>query len=133
VKVCIIALVLLSKPCLANEAPPECRYFTEHKPAPDVAYQPGMGVHGKPVVPADLNAAPMGLEKQNIVIPLTVDFAERLNIQSANLEGTLGFIEVTPEGRVTYNGQDLTPQAYAVCGQKTAPAPDGQTAPDPLK
>ena len=120
--------------------PPECRSLTEHRPAADVAFKPGEDARGKKVVPADINAAPMGLSAEPVVIPLTVDLARRLqnqNIDGLELKGTLGFLEVAPSGRVTYNGQDLTPQVYAVCDQSLAPAPvpaaDGQTTPDTIK
>ncbi|HEX2753183.1 MAG TPA: hypothetical protein VHP34_08830, partial [Alphaproteobacteria bacterium] len=44
-----------------------CRALVRHQPADDVTYKPGVDVHGKPVVEADINAAP-------ITIPETVRF-----------------------------------------------------------
>ncbi len=35
----------------------DCAALTAHEPADDVAYQPGVDVNGKPVAPADLDAA----------------------------------------------------------------------------
>ncbi|PZQ44076.1 MAG: hypothetical protein DI551_10890 [Micavibrio aeruginosavorus] len=133
------ALLIFSMPAFAQDIPPECRLLKEHAPSSDVAYQPGVDVHGKPVVPADINAAPMGLNQQTIVVPLTVDLAQRLQNQSINglqMEGTLGFLEIGPGGKVTYNGQDLTSRVHVLCDQaagKPAPAPDGQIAPDPVQ
>ncbi len=135
-----LAALRMTTVAMAQETiPPECRLLPEHKPAADVAYQPGVDVHGKPVVPADINAVPMGLEQQTIIVPLSVDLAQRLqnqNIQGLQMEGTLGFLEIEPGGRVTYNGQDLTNQVYVLCGQKPAesvPPANGQTPPDTVK
>src|SRR5690606_26258815 len=77
--------------------PPECRILPEHRPAPDVAYQPGVDVQGKPVVPADVNQVPFDAAGQTIVVPLTVDLAERLQGQQTDglqLEGNLGYLEI---------------------------------------
>ncbi len=139
-KYLLIALFAFASPAMAQETlPPECRLLKEHKPSADVNYRPGVDVHGKPVVPADINAAPMGLESQTIVVPLSVDLAERLqnqNINGLEMTGTLGFIEIAPGGRVTYNGQDLTGQVHVLCDQKpqeaAAPA-NGQTPSDAVE
>lgn len=129
--------LFLSFPAFAQETlPPECRLLKEHKPSADVAYQGGVDVHGKAVVPADVNAAPMGAGSQTLVVPLSVDLAKRLqnhSIQGLDMTGTLGFIEIEPDGRVLYNGQDLTGQVHVLCGRKphgAAIPPDGQAAPD---
>lgn len=141
----IMALcVLASTAAMAEEGvPPECRILPEHKAANDVTYKPGVDVRGKAVVPADINADPMGISTQTVVVPLTVDLAKRLqnqNIAGLEMEGTLGFLEIAPSGRITYNGQDLTSQVHALCGEKptgtaveTPAEPDRQTPPDILK
>ena len=123
--------------------PPECRLLADHKASDDVSYKPGVDVRGKAVVPADINAAPMGLAEQTIVVPLTIDLARRLqnhNIRGLGMESTLGFLEIATSGRVTYNGQDLTSQVHAVCAgnpQETAASASGeadrQTAPDVIE
>ena len=134
-----LMLLTLASPAWAESTlPPECRFLQAHKPSNDVAYKPGVDVHGKPVVPADLNAAPMGLDQQTIVVPLTIDLAKRIQnntVQGLELDATPGYLEIAPSGRVTYNGQDLTPQIHALCDEKpqevAAPAaakPDRQTA-----
>lgn len=120
------------------EVPPECRVLPEHRAAADVAYKPGVDVKGKAVVPADVNASPLGTD-QTIVVPLTIDLAQRLqgmNVPGLNMETTLGFLEFSPDGRVIYNGQDLTSQVHVLCGESIAPAvpaADGQNPPDGLK
>lgn len=136
----LLLLCLLPVNAMAQEnVPPECRILKDHKPSSDVAYQAGVDVHGKPVVPADINAAPMGLDNQTIVVPLSVDLAQRLqgqNIAGLEMAGTLGFIEIGPGGRVTYNGQDLTGQVHVLCDQNpqgTAVSADGQTPADAVE
>lgn len=121
---------------------PECRVLPEHKAQTDVAYKAGEDVRGKPVVPADLNASAMDVP-ETIVIPLSIDFAQRLqgmNIPGLNMDSTVGFLEVRSDGRVTYDGRDLTSQVYMLCGQDAAKNPaetpssaDRQTAPDALQ
>ena len=136
-------MVLFSGTAFAQEGlPPECRILPDHKAANDVTYQPGVDVHGKAVVPADINAPPTGLGKETVIVPLTVDLAKRLHnhVQGLELEGTLGYLEIAPSGRVTYNGQDLTSQVHALCGEKPQEAapppvsePNRQTAPDVIE
>lgn len=51
-------LVLCSFPAAAIEVTHShqmCLFLDQHTPRADVAYQPGVDVHGKAVVPADLN------------------------------------------------------------------------------
>ena len=123
-----------------NNVLPECRILSYHGSFNEAAYKPGVDVRGKSVVPADINAVPMGLDQQTIVVPLTIDLAKRLqnlSVQGLNLEATPGYIEIAPSGRITYNGQDLTTQIHAMCaenppeiGAPVVPVPDRQTAPD---
>jgi len=136
----LASFLVLTFPVFAQEGyPPECRLLPDHKASADVAYQPGVDVYGKPVVPADVNAAPMGLDQQTIVVPLSVDLAQRLqnlNIAGLKMDGTLGFLEIAPGGRITYNGQDLTGQVHVLCDKKpteSAPPANGQTPPDTVK
>ncbi len=129
--------------------PPECRILPDHRAQANVSYQAGVDVNGKPVVPADVNSPQIALPK-TIIVPLTIDLAKRLqgsNIPGLNLEGTLGFLEIGSDGRVNYDGRDITPQVYVLCGREgadepenkpdTAPsepnAPDGQKAIDVIK
>lgn len=133
-------LILLFSPIasaqdIVSEIPPECRLLPDHKPSADVAYKPGVDVHGKSVVPADINATPFEEATQNIVVPLTVDLARRLqnnNVDGLKLEGNLGYLEIGGDGRITYNGQDWTSQVYVLCGKQPISA-NGQTNQDVIK
>lgn len=115
---------------IESAIPPECRLLPEHKPNADVAYQPGVDVKGRNVVPADINAPVTPIGRETIVVPLTVDLVERmqgLNIPGMKMEGSLGYLEIHPDGRVSHNGQDWTSQVYVLCG-KSAVSSGGQEA-----
>ena len=92
-----------------------------HAPRPDVAYVPGRDVQGHPVVPADLNAAPAVLPPV-LRVPLTVDLAQWLHLSTPpglEMQAPLGMLEIHPDGRVLYNGQDLAAPLSAACSRIT--------------
>ena len=93
-------------------SPEDCRAVVAHQPAPDVAYQPGVDALGRPVVPADLGGTPQIRLPDPLVIPITVDLAERLNLSTApgalEPELQVGVVTVDRSGRVTFNGVPLT-------------------------
>lgn len=128
----IVAVPAFAQPIESN-VPPECRLLPEHKADAGVAYQPGVDVHGKSVVPADLNSPlASSIASQTIVVPLTVDLADRLQgqtIDGLKLEGNLGYLEIHPDGRVSHNGEDWTSQVYVLCG-KPPVSGDGQPPAD---
>ncbi|QQG35324.1 MAG: hypothetical protein HYS17_07140 [Micavibrio aeruginosavorus] len=94
-----------------------CRLRAQHMARTDAAYQPGVDVHGKPVVPADVSAVP-AMIPDVVKIPISIDLAQRLGQvpAGAELKTETGMVEVHRDGRVTYNGVDLTQQTNAVCG-----------------
>jgi hypothetical protein len=58
----------------------DCERLVQHEPAPGVTYQPGVDVHGRPVVPADLGGgAPIELPDV-IYIPIEVLLQDRFHI-----------------------------------------------------
>ncbi|MBV8548794.1 MAG: hypothetical protein JO126_05000 [Alphaproteobacteria bacterium] len=93
-----------------------CQALVQYTPSADVAYQPGVDVHGKPVAPADLPGTPAIAVPDKINIPLTMNMAKLLNLNTtafpnnalgAGTEAQLGTITV--EGnKVSFNGQTLT-------------------------
>ena len=116
--VVLILLVLNTAAARANDNdvdPALCRALTKHTPAPDVAYQPGVDVHGNAVAPADLSGQPQFKLPDKIEIPLTVSLAKTLNLDTTKYpwsqlgpgtEGQVG--KITVEGdKVLLNGQPL--------------------------
>ena len=108
----------------------DCAKLVEHRPAADVAYKPGVDVHGRAVVPADLDGGARIELPDTILIPITVDLQDRFGIpaNSALFDGT-AFIGIASfrfsDGKVTFNGRELTDpetRALAAACQRAAPA-----------
>ena len=110
--------VFLWTPAYAEQPDPVCQIVERHVPANDVAYQAGVDVYGRSVVPADLNAAPSILPKI-IKVPLSIDLAKRMNllVDGLQMEAPLGMLEIYPDGRVRYNDQDWTAPVMTLCGE----------------
>lgn len=87
------------------------RLFVTHRPSADVAYKPGVDVHGKPVAPADLNPAPQ------IKLPETVAFDVAVDLRRFGVPQTsplfqpsvkLGEVRVDVlTGKTLYNGEAI--------------------------
>lgn len=124
-------------PAMAQEGvPPECRMIVKHVPDAGVAYQEGVDVKGKPVVPADLGAPAIDAGKTSVFVPLSLDLAKRMNgagVAGMKMESTLGFLEITPSGAVKFNDQDVTGQIYAACDENAPETVDGQASKDAIK
>jgi hypothetical protein len=127
----------LSVPALAQDKNTVCRLLTPGGKSTAVAppsanYVPGVDVGGKPVVPADVNAAPASIiAPDKIRIPVTISVLQGLQLPpGTKLDAEAGMVEVFMNGKVMYNGQDITPQTYAACGMQ-APA-EAVTAPQPV-
>ncbi len=83
----------------------DCKRLVVHEAAPDVAYRPGVDVHGRPVTPADLNGSPQIKLPDEMVIRLDYDV---LKGRSGALEGktTLGSLTLR-QGRAYFNNEPL--------------------------
>src|SRR5262245_8733285 len=58
----------------------DCQWLVRHEPAPDVTYQPGVDVHGRPVAPADL-AGGSPIELPDVIyIPIEVLLQDKYGI-----------------------------------------------------
>jgi hypothetical protein len=83
---CAIALVLTAcawaAPASAEVAISrrDCEQLARHEPAPDVTYQPGVDVHGRPVAPADLGGGSQIDLPEVIYIPIEVLVQDRFGI-----------------------------------------------------
>jgi len=58
----------------------DCASLVRYVPAADVAYRPGVDLDGRPVAPADPNAAPPLALPEQFSIPITVDLQKRLGV-----------------------------------------------------
>jgi hypothetical protein len=58
----------------------DCQRLVNHEPAPDVTYQPGVDVHGRPVVPADLGGGQPIQLPDVIYIPIEVLIQDKYGI-----------------------------------------------------
>lgn len=95
---------------IINEA--DCDRLVTHVASSDVAYTPGVDVKGGAVASADLNAQPQIAVPEVVSIPVTIDLATNLGIQTPFLaRPTVGEVQVTRDGRVTFNGQPITSEA----------------------
>ena len=99
----------------------DCQLAIEHAPAPDVAYRPGVDVHGRPVAPADVEGPDIVLPD---VIPIFISadlrrrFGLRRNSPLLEAEAGIGIVEFQlSSGRLFFNGVELSEadeQALAV-------------------
>lgn len=100
------------------------------------AYVPGVDVQGRPVAPANLGGGSgQDFLPDVIRIPLNIDLAQRLDQdlpEGAQMEAGLGMIEIYKDGHVAFNGRDLTPQVYQLCGRSDAPENKEGAAAAPL-
>ena len=98
----------------------DCNLLVKHVSAPDVAYQAGEDVYGRPVALADLAGGYQITLPETILIPITVELQERFGIPANSVlykgEAEIGVAEVSLDGeRVSFNGQELTsPEAEAL-------------------
>jgi hypothetical protein len=77
-----------------------------HVPRDDVAYNP----------------SPFSNTVDSIQIPLTVNMAERYNLDLPDgtlLEGNLGMIEIYKDGRIVYNEEDISGDIKDTCNHDT--------------
>ena len=108
---------------LINEA--DYDRLVTHVSSSDVAYTPGVDVNGGAVAPADLNAQPQIQVPDVISIPVTIDLATSLGIQTPFLaRPTVGNVQVTRDGRVSFNGQPINSDAQHELAKRCQVAKD---------
>ena len=94
----------------------DCARLVAHVPDPDVAYRPGVDVHGREVVPADLGGAPRIELPETILIDIEIDLLQRFGIPATpalyDADAEVGEV-LYKDGRFTFNGQPLQDQAQA--------------------
>ena len=123
-KDCFVAMLLAMTILMIDGAqaqessPAACKLIPDKN---NVVYQAGVDVDGNAVVPADLNANHQLGDILNVIkVPLEFDLAQRiggLNTQGVDLDSTLGMLEIHQNGRVLYNGQDITKPVMTICAK----------------
>jgi hypothetical protein len=131
----------------------DCRKLVQHVPAKDVEYKPGVDVHGKKVVSADIDGGynMPTLTPEDITIPISVDLANRLGRSRAHAQGNAdpttadrplrAYESEIPVGTVTYgngevlwNGEPLAPKDEAIlaaaCRERLATATSPPAKPE---
>lgn len=115
------AVMMFATPAMAQNQAALCKLWFTHKNAQKSAnYQPGVDVHGRAVVPADVTAGAAAVAgvADNIRIPVTVELAQLLGAAvpvGTDLQAMAGVVNIHGNGRVTYNGEDLTQGTMTLC------------------
>ena len=103
-----------------------CQQLTEHVPDDDVNYKPGR----EDVVPADVDGGVAQPVFDPISIPVQIELLEYMDIDvpdGIDLEPYVAQVDVFQDGRVLYNGQDISKQTVVLCSDA-----DGQAEEDAL-
>jgi hypothetical protein len=97
----------------------DCERLVRHEPAPDVAYQPNVDVHGRPVVPADLGGRQLELPDV-IYIPIEVLLQDKYGIPANSVlydaTALVGVVSVRGS-EVYFEDQPLTDPEIAALEQ----------------
>jgi len=115
-----------------------CADLVRHTASEDVAYEPGVDVHGDPVEPAELGGGASIEAPDAITIPLRVELLETGDVPDggsdrpvadAGVSGDarVGTVTVDLEtGRAYYNGEPLTSRARRRLAEKCQDRDAGQ-------
>jgi len=101
-----------------------CTRIEKHVAADDVAYKPGVDVHGKPVAPADLNGGNLLKFPNEIVIDLSLPLQDLLSSPPDSLKNAdVRVGEITyniNSGKMLFNGQELADPAMHALAEECA-------------
>ncbi len=126
--ICLSVLFFAASPAFAEDAGRDtiCRLLPQYKPVADVEYKAGVDVQGNPVVGADLGAPLKPLDGPAVVIPVDINLASRFNVAlpaGAEIKPAIAALKIYADGRVEYNGQDISGQVHDMCSQPAQAAP----------
>lgn len=81
-------------------------------------YKAGFDVDGKSVVSVDLNLMPMNDTPDYVEVPMTIDLAKKMNLPQVGAEAEMPVanLKIYKNGKVEYNGQDISSNASTLCG-----------------
>lgn len=98
----------------------DCQRLVNHEPAPDVAYQPGVDVHGRPVASADVGGGQQIQLPDVIYIPIEVLVQDKYGIPANSVlydaTALIGVVAVRGN-RVYFEDQELTDPEVAALEQ----------------
>ncbi|MGQ0526836.1 MAG: hypothetical protein ACT4OY_02210 [Alphaproteobacteria bacterium] len=121
----LAAGIFFSAPALAcylHEQKPHsvrqfCQKLPHHRPDASVAYQPGADVQGRAVMPADINT-PVNSTLDPMQVPVTIDLAQRAGLglpADTEMDAAVAMLDIYEDGRVLYNGQDISSNTRYLC------------------
>lgn len=81
-------------------------------------YKAGVDVDGNPVAAADINSVPVNAAPDYVEVPMTIDLAKRMNLPQVGAEAEMPVanLKLYKNGKVEFNGQDISSQASTLCG-----------------
>jgi len=85
-------------------------------------YRPARAVDHEPNADVNLNKWHIVLPDP-IHVPLTIDMAERMNVdlpEGVEMQGMIGLLSVYKDGRIMYDGKDLTRNIQDICNHDTS-------------
>ncbi len=117
------ALALFAAPAWAEDVSVHtlCRMIPQHVPEASVNYTPGVDVQGRPVAPADINKV-LKDDFDAVDIPVEYNVLNGLGVNlppGSQAQPLVAMVRIYKDGRVQYNGNDLTPQAQALCANRS--------------
>lgn len=96
-----------------------CKYSNhDDTNIPGAEYVPGVDVDGNPVAPADLGSSPSGHIYNPVIIPIEIDLAARYGFTlpaDVELKPTVADIKIFQDGRIQYNGKDISNNIETFC------------------
>lgn len=96
-----------------------CKYSAfNDSDVPSAEYVPGVDVHGNPVKPADLGTSLSKHIYTPVIIPIEIDLAARYGFTlpaGVELKPTVADIKIFQDGRIQYNGKDISNNIETLC------------------
>ncbi len=127
--VVLCAFFVMNGAAHANEilAKALCQNIADYQ-SDDAEYKPGVDVNGNAMVPADLNRIEVPIvDPVNSMVE--IDFEEYFDLDLSDVPGaeikpTIADFEIFQDGRILYNGQDITQKVVARCNEEGTDLPE---------
>jgi len=130
-----LAGIMISSASRAEEADKItfCNVLPAYQQASGVEYVPGVDIKGQVVASADVAGAAPLRSFDTIEIPVEADLVQRfgLNVPAGiELKPYVALISIHKDGRVDYNGQDITQKAHDMCNEGKSDEQAGPPKPE---